>query len=130
MFLQFFPRALFHNNGLATIVIKEFIGKWDILPLMCATDKVWITIILGQFVTCMRQFIGLSDIKKTFMTSPIKTITSVLKALTDIITNNPALPIGLVEILVIMSVSTFKSFVILYITFTFTFNIDTYLCSI
>jgi hypothetical protein len=78
----------------------------------------------------MRQFIGLSDIIKTFMTSPIKTITSVLKALTDIITNNPALPIGLVEILVIMSVSTFKSFVILYITFTFTFNIDTYLCSI
>jgi hypothetical protein len=78
----------------------------------------------------MRQFIGLSDIKKTFMTSAIKTITLVLKASTDIITNNPALPIGLVEILVIMSVSTFKSFVILYITFTFTFNIDTYLCSI
>jgi hypothetical protein len=39
----------------------------------------------------LRQFIGLSDIKKTFMTSPIKIITSVLKALTDIITNNPAL---------------------------------------
>jgi hypothetical protein len=47
------------------------------------------------------------------MTSPIKTTTSVLK--TDIITNIPACPIGLTEILAIMSVSTFKISVILYL---------------
>jgi hypothetical protein len=39
---------------------------------------------------------------------------SVLKALTDIITNISAHPIGLAEILVIMSVSTFNIVVILY----------------
>jgi hypothetical protein len=47
--------------------------------------------------------------------SPIKTIMSVLKALTDIITNIPARSIGLAEILVIMSISTFKIAVILYV---------------
>jgi hypothetical protein len=48
------------------------------------------------------------------MTSQIKT-KSVLKASTDIITNIPACPIGLAEILAIMSVSTFKISVILYL---------------
>jgi hypothetical protein len=48
------------------------------------------------------------------MTSQIKTITSILKALTDIIKNIPA-PIGLAEILVIMSVLTFKIAIILYL---------------
>ena len=61
----------------------------------------------------MRKFIGQSDFKH-IMTSPIKT-TSVLKASTDIITNIPACPIGLAEILAIMSVSTFKISVILYL---------------
>jgi len=42
------------------------------------------------------------------MTSPIKTITSVLKALTDIITNIPARLYGLSEILAIMYASTSK----------------------
>jgi hypothetical protein len=46
------------------------------------------------------------------MMSQIKTITSILKA--DIIKNIPA-PIGLAEILVIMSVSTFKIAIILYL---------------
>ena len=49
------------------------------------------------------------------MMSPIKTIASVLKASTDIITNMPARPVGLAEILAIMSVSTFKITVILYV---------------
>jgi len=62
----------------------------------------------------MRKFIGQSDVKH-IMTSPIKTITSVLKASTDIITNIPVCPIGLAEILAIMSVSTFKIYVILYL---------------
>jgi hypothetical protein len=57
----------------------------------------------------MGKFIGQSDVKHIMM-SPIKTITSVLKASTDIITN-----IGLAEILAIMSVSTFKIDVILYV---------------
>jgi hypothetical protein len=50
-------------------------------------------------------FIGQFDIKYIMML--------VLKALTDIITNIPAHPIGLAEILTIMSVSTFKIAVIL-----------------
>jgi len=75
----------------------------------------WSTKILGQFVTRMRKFIGQSDVKH-IMTSQIKTITSVLKALTYIITNIPARPIGLAEILAIMSVSTFKIAIILYLS--------------
>ena len=70
----------------------------DIFPLMCAAGKVWITELtlihkdICQFLTRMCQFIDKSDIKH------IKTITSVLNALTDIITNIPARPIGLSEI--------------------------------
>ena len=62
--------------------------------------------ILGQFVTCMFKCIGQSDVKH-IMTSPIKTITSVLKASTDSITKIQVRPIRLTEILAIMSVSTF-----------------------
>jgi hypothetical protein len=62
----------------------------------------------------MHKFIGQSDVKH-IMTSPIKTITSVLKAWIDIITNITDRPIALTEILVIMSASTFKIAVILYI---------------
>jgi hypothetical protein len=62
----------------------------------------------------MRKFIGQFDIKH-IMTSQIKTIISVLKALTDIVINVPAHPIGISEILEIMSVSTFKIVVILYL---------------
>ena len=52
------------------------------------------------------------------MTTSIKTITTVLKDSTDIITNITARPIGLAEILAIISVclSVFKIVVILYIT--------------
>jgi hypothetical protein len=57
----------------------------------------------------MRKFICQSD-GKHIMMSPIKTIMSVLKASTDIITNIPAR-----EILAIMSVLTFKIAVILYL---------------
>jgi len=72
--------------------------------------------ILGQFVTRMHKFIGQSDVKHIMM-SPMKIITSVLKASTDIITNIPPHPIKLAEILMIMSVSTFKIAVILFIHF-------------
>ena len=65
----------------------------------------------------MCKFIDKTDVKH-IMTSLIKTIMSVLKALTDIITNIPACTIGLTEILVIMSVSIFKIGVILYISST------------
>ena len=63
----------------------------------------------------MHQFIGQSDVKH-IMTSLIKTIMSVLKATTDIITNIPTRPIKLVGLLAIMSVSTFKIAVILYVS--------------
>jgi hypothetical protein len=47
----------------------------------------WSTKILAQFVTCMKhKFICQSDVKH-IMTSQMKTITSVLKASTDIITS-------------------------------------------
>ena len=105
----------------------------DIFPLMCVADKVWITEltlihknirsvrnshvqvyrsirhkikILGQFVTCVLKCIGRSDVKH-IMTSPINTVTSVLTASTDIITDITARPIKLSEMLAIMSVSTF-----------------------
>ena len=67
----------------------------------------WSTKIIGQFVTRMCKFIGKSD-AKYIMTLPLKRITLVLKALTDIF--------GLTEILVIISVSTFQTAVILYTT--------------
>jgi hypothetical protein len=56
----------------------------------------------------MHKFIGKSDVKH-IMKSQVKTITSVLKALTDITTNIPARPIRLTEILTIMSVSTIRA---------------------
>ena len=56
----------------------------------------------------MCKFIGQSDVKHIVM-SQIKTITSVLKASIDIITNITARLMGLAEILAIMSVSTFKN---------------------
>ena len=59
----------------------------------------------------MHNFISYSDVKH-IMTSPIKTITSVLTASTD---NIPARSIRLDEILAIMSVSTFQIDAILYI---------------
>ena len=49
------------------------------------------------------------------MTSLIITIMSFMKALTDIITNIPAQPMGLSEILAMMYVSTFKIDVTLYL---------------
>ena len=63
----------------------------------------------------MHNFIGQSDVKH-IMTSLIKTIMSVLKAMTDIITNIPTRPIRLAGLLAIMSVSTFKIAVILYVS--------------
>ena len=48
------------------------------------------------------------------MTFPIKTVTSVLQVLIYIITSIASPPIRLNVILVIMSVSTFKSAVVLY----------------
>ena len=55
----------------------------------------------------MSEFIGQSDIKHIMMLQ-IKIIMSVQKASADIITNILARPIELAEILVILSVSTFK----------------------
>jgi hypothetical protein len=73
---------------------------------MHAADKVWITElilihmakILGQFVTHAQVYLSIWC----------------LKASTDIIINIPGHPIGLTELLAIMSVSSFKSSVIPY----------------
>ena len=92
----------------------------DIFPFIGTADKVWITelTLIHKNIRSERnshaQVIGQSDIKH-IMTSLIKTITSVLKASTDIITNILARPIWLAEKLAIMSVWTFKIAVILYI---------------
>ena len=78
----------------------------------------WSTEILGKFITRMLKFIVQSDVKH-IMTWSIKTMQN--NAVSSeglnryLITNIHARPIGLVEILVIMSVSTFKIAVILYI---------------
>ena len=90
---------------------------------MCAANNVWITelALIHKYIRLVRNFIcksiDQSDVKHN-MTSPIKTITSVLKASTEIITNIPAHPIGPTAILMILSVSTFKMSVILYISLT------------
>ena len=66
-----------------------FIGKLDIFPLMCATDKVWITeltLIHKNNRLVRNSHISQSEVKH-IMTSLIKTITWVLKVLTDIITS-------------------------------------------
>ena len=62
------------------------------------------------------KFINQSDVIH-IMTSPIKKITSVLKASTEIITFIPPCHIRLAEILAVMSVSTFKIVIILYFLF-------------
>jgi hypothetical protein len=86
---------------------------------MHATDKVLIhknIRSVRNLHQCMLKFIGQSDVNH-IMTSSIKTITLLLKALTDIITNIPARPVRPAEIqnvLEIMSVSTYKTAIILY----------------
>ena len=94
------------------------ICKLDIFHLMCAADKIWIIelILIHKYIRSVRmgKFICQSNVKH-IITSPIKTTWSVLKALTDIITNIPARPIELAEILTIMSVSIFKIAIILYL---------------
>jgi hypothetical protein len=104
-------------------LIYGFIGKLDIFPLMCAADKVWITELTlinnsirsvrnshAQELTLILKIIGQCDVKHILM-SPIKSIRSVLKILSYIITSIPVGPVGLAAI---MSVLTFKTAVILY----------------
>jgi len=63
-------------------------------------------------MTMILKIIGQCDVKH-IMTLLIKTITSVLKVSTHIITSLLACPVRLAAILAIMSVSTFKTAVIL-----------------
>ena len=108
----------------------------DIFPLMCATDKVWITELTlihknirsvrnshAQELTLMLKIIVKCDVKHILM-SPIETITPVLKISNYIITSITACPIGLTAILVIMSVSTFRLTAILVIMSVSTFKTD------
>jgi hypothetical protein len=86
---------------------------------MCATDKVHKNIRSVrnshvQELTRIMKIIGQCDIKHV-LTSLIKTTTPVLKISTYIITSITACPVELAVILAIMSVSTFKTAVILYI---------------
>ena len=83
---------------------------------MCAAGKVWITeltLIHKNIRLVHSSQIGQSDAKR-IMISLIKTIASVLKVSIYIITSITARLIRLAAILVIMSVSTFKTVVILY----------------
>jgi len=75
--------------------IFYFIGKSDIFPLICAADKVWIAelTLIHKNIRSVRDShmqVYPSILFIHIMMSPIKTITSVLKASTDIITNIPA----------------------------------------
>jgi hypothetical protein len=102
--------------------------------LMKAADKVWITELTllhknirsvrnshVQELTLILKIIGQCDIKHT-LTSPIKSITPVMKISTYIITSITARPVRLAVILVIMSVSTFKTTVILFYMYRYTNN--------
>ena len=101
---------------------------------MCAADKVWITELTSihknirlvrnsdvQELTLILKIIGQCDFKHT-LTSPIKSIMPVMKISTYIITSITARPVRLAAILVIMSVSTFKTTVILYYMYRYTNN--------
>ena len=72
--------------------IFYFIGKSDIFSLICAADKVWITelTLIHKNISSVRDShvqVYQSILFIHIMMSRIKTIASVLKALTDIITN-------------------------------------------
>jgi hypothetical protein len=85
-------------------------GNLDIFPLILMSD-----IFSNKELTLILTIIIPSDVKHIIM-SPMKSITSDLKVVTYIITQITARPIRLTKILAIMSVSTFKTDFILYIT--------------
>ena len=66
-----------------------------------------------QELTLTLNIFGQCNVKH-ILTSPIKTVTPVLKILTYIITSITAGPVELAAILAIMSVSTLKTAIILY----------------
>jgi hypothetical protein len=125
------------SSGLLTVVVTlhlSFIKShkphyWQIghFPLIWATVKVWITELTlihknirsvsnshAQELTLILKIISQCAFKH-ILTSLIKTIMPVLKILTYIITSITARPVRLAEILAVMSVSTFKTAVILYV---------------
>ena len=100
-------------------LLLYFIGNMYIFSLMFAADKIWNTELTlihknSRSVRNSHAQVNQSVLLKTHYDVTDKTITSVLKVSTDVIRNITACPIGLVEILAIMSVSTFKIAVILY----------------
>ena len=119
-YFNWFSFILFSNQThpwyLGLLTIWTFSLWCALLIKSWSLNWPWSIKILGQFVTRACKFISQSDVKH-IMTSPIKTITSVLKAWTDIITDIPTHP-KLAEILPIMSVETFKITDILYLSST------------
>ena len=80
---------------------------------MCAADKVWITelTLIHKNIRSIRNSLAQvyqSIWHKTYYNITDKNNNITFEGLTDIVTNIPAHPIGLAEILVIMSVSAFK----------------------
>jgi hypothetical protein len=103
------------------MLISCFIWKLDIFPLMCAADKVWITelTLIHKHMRSVRNShaqVFRSIWRKAHYEVPDKAITSVLMASIDIVRNILVRLIGLAEILAIMSISTFKIAVILYVS--------------
>ena len=91
------------------ILKKFFTANFAISLLFTNTDMVSINVL-----TLILNNVGQCDVK-SWPLMPIKTITSVLKVSTCMITNLTARPIRLAEILMIMPISTIKAAVILYI---------------
>jgi hypothetical protein len=90
-------------------LIHLFIGNLYIFPLISSSDIVSINL-----MTLILENISQCHITIWYLISNT-TITSILKLLTNIITSIIARPIRLAAKLVIMSVSTFKTDVILYL---------------
>jgi hypothetical protein len=105
----FIIRISMKTYKLVKIGFQLLISNFDILLWTSLNDIVGI-----NEVTSILEIIDKCDVKY-IMTVSLKTIMSVLKILTYIITNIAYWPIELALILVIMSVSTFKSDVILYL---------------
>jgi hypothetical protein len=79
-------------------------------------NRPWSTNVLGQFLTRMCKFIDQSDVKKTHYVTD-KNINVSSEGLDRHYQKFSSCPIGLSEILAIMSVSTFNIAVILYMYF-------------
>jgi hypothetical protein len=95
------------------IVICKIIGNLDNFPTIYPIKWYYLFISINE-LSLIQEMVGPFDVKHIIILL-IKTVTSNVKLWTNIINSITARPIKFVVVLVIMSVSTFKPDVILYL---------------